>query len=167
MQNKEVKVIACIENGDFRIFKFVDCETNIKQEIEKANNFYKNFPEFNRRYVCISYDKYLKLQADYYMKSCEAVTEEKYWEMLEVLPPIYISRAYEIPGYTVLNAFMVSEPLTYTYYNGYIKYRNRKGEIKYASKVISRGDRSTYWTTEDLDKLEGNLWTKLLKKFKK
>ena len=38
--------------------------------------------------------------------------------------------------------------------NFYTKYGNKKGKIKYATKIVARGDRSTYWTEEDLDKLE-------------
>lgn len=88
------------------------------------------------------------------MKSCKAITEEQYWEMFEVLPPIFIGKDFQIKGYQILNAFMVSEPLTCYYYDGFIKYKNPNGEIKYATKVIWRGDRSTYWTEQDLDNLE-------------
>ena len=148
------KVIASIENGDFSIYTFVKEGDNVEELIKKAENQYTNFPEWNKKYVLIDYDEYWNKQKEYYMQSCKAVTEEKYWEMLEVLPPIYIGKDFSIPGYGVLNAFMVSEPLTCFYFDGYIKYRNKKGEIKYATKVIWRGDRTTYWTEEDLDKLE-------------
>lgn len=147
------KVIASIENNDFSIYTFVKEGDNIEELIKKAETQFSNFPQYNRKYVCIEYDKYLDLQKEYYSKSCRAITEPKYWELLEVLPPIYI-REYAIEGYEILNAFMVSEPLTCYYYDGVIKYRNRKGEIKYATKVIWRGDRQTYWTKEDLDNLE-------------
>lgn len=140
----EDKVIASIENGNFSIYTFVKEGDNVEELLKEAN----------KNYQCMSYEEYAQKQKDYYMKSCKAVTEENYWEMLEVLPPIYIGRDYTIPGYCVLNAFMVSEPLTFIYYSGYIKYRNKKGKIKYATKIVARGDRSTYWTEEDLDKLE-------------
>lgn len=152
--NTENKVIASIQDGYFSIYTFVDEGQDINELIYKAEHQFSNCPQYNKKYVCISYEEYLQKQKDYYMQSCKAVTEEIYWEMFEVLPPIYIKPDYTIPGYCVLNAFMVSEPLTYIYYNGYIKYRNRAGEIKYATKIIARGDRSTYWNEQDLDKLE-------------
>ncbi len=153
LESSEDKVIASIENGDFSIYTFVKEGDNIDELIQKANTQFVNFPEYNKNYICISYGEYFKLQQEHYMNSCKAITEEQYWDMLEVLPPIYINN-FEIPGYQVLNAFMVSEPLTCYYYDGCIKYKNQKGEIKYATKVIWRGDRSTYWTKEDLDILE-------------
>lgn len=150
----EDKVIASIEDGYLSIYTFVKEGQNVEELIYKAENQFTNMPQYNKKYVCISYQEYLQKEKDYYMQSCKAVTEEQYWEALEVLPPIYIKQDYTIPGYCVLNAFMVSEPLTSIYYSGYIKYRNRAGEIKYATKIIARGDRSTYWNVQDLDKLE-------------
>jgi len=154
LEKSNDKVIASIENGNFSIYTFLKEGDDVQEIIHKAENQFTNFPEWNKKYVCIEYDEFLRLQADHYMNSCKAITEETYWEMLEVLPPIYIGRDFTIPGYCVLNAFMVSECLTYCYYDGYIKYRNKKGEIKYATKVLARGDRNTYWTEQDLDKLE-------------
>lgn len=150
------KVIASIEDGYFGIYTFVKPGQDIQELIDKAEHQFTNFPEYNHKYTCMKYVDYEKAQADYYMQSCRAITEEKYWEMLEVLPPIYIKKDYVVPGYNVLNAFMVSEPLTMLYYDGFIKYLTPKGKVKYATKVICRGDRSTYWTKEDLDKLEEN-----------
>ena len=155
LEKSNDKVIASIERSPFSIYTFVKEGDNIEELIQKAQTQFTNFPEWNRKYVCIDYDEYWNLQKQHFMKdSCKAVTEDKYWEMLEVLPPIYIGRDYQVDGYSILNAFMVSEPLTMYYFDGYIKYRNKKGEIKYATKVLWRGDRTTYWTTEDLDKLE-------------
>ena len=151
-KDKEM-VIASVENNDFSIYTFVVENDNVEELIEKANTQFKNFPQYNKKYEYMSYEEFQLKQKNYYMESCQAVTEKQYWEMYEVLPPIYIDN-FGISGYDVLNAFMVSEPLTFHYYDGYIKYRNNKGEIKYATKVIWRGDRSTYWTKEDLDNLE-------------
>lgn len=153
-QVAEEKVIASIEDGYFSIYTFVKEGQNVEELIYKAEHQFTNLPKYNKKYVCMSYQEYVQKEKEYYMKSCKAVTKEQYWEALEVLPPIYIRDDYRIPGYSVLNAFMVSEPLTTIYYNGYIKYRNKKGEIKYATKIVARGDRSTYWTEQDLDKLE-------------
>ena len=152
--DEQTKVIACVENNDFSIYTFVDEGEDIQELIEKAETQFKNFPQYNKKYTCMTYEEYCKKQKEHYMSSCKAVTEEQYWEMLEVLPPIYIGKDYQVDGYYITNAFMVSEPLCGCYYDGYIKYKNSRGEIKYATKVIWRGDRSTYWTKEDLDKLE-------------
>lgn len=154
LETSQDRVIASIEGNNFSIYTFVKEGDNIDELIHKAETQFTNFPEWNRKYTCMTYDEYWNKQKEHYMKSCKSITEEKYWEMLEVLPPIYIGGDYSIPGYDVLNAFMVSEPLTMYYFGGYIKYRNKKGEIKYATKVIWRGDRKTYWTKQDLDKLE-------------
>ena len=122
----EDKVIASIENGNFSIYTFVEEGDNVEELLKKAN----------KKYQCMSYEEYSQKQKDYYMKSCKAVTEENYWEMLEVLPPIYIGKDYSIPGYCVLNAFMVSEPLTLIYYSGYIKYRNTKYHFTLYTLVV-------------------------------
>lgn len=150
------KVIASIEpekDGYFSIYTIVKEGQDIEELIDKANNLYTNFPEYNRKHACITYREYLKREREFYASSCHSVSEAEYYDMFEVLPPIYI-RNYDIPNYKVLNAFMVSEPLSRGYHNGYLKYENDKGEIKFASKIVYAGDRSTYWTTEDLDKLE-------------
>lgn len=147
------KVIATVEDKYYSIYTFVKENDDIDQLIYKAEHQYNNFPEWNRKYTCMTFREYLEKEKELYASSCHSVKEEDYYDMFEVLPPIYI-RNYDIPNYKVLNAFMVSEPLSGGYHNAYLKYENNKGEIKFASKIVYAGDRSTYWTTQDLDKLE-------------
>lgn len=147
------KVIATVEDKYYSIYTFVKENDDIDQLIYKAEHQYSNFPEWNRKYTCMTFGEYLKKEKDFYASSCHSVKEEDYYDMLEVLPPIYI-RHYNIPNYKILNAFMVREPLSGGYHNAYLEYENGKGEIKFASKIVYNGDRSTYWTTQDLDKLE-------------
>lgn len=156
MINLDDKVIATIEpekDGYFSIYTIVKEGQDIEELIHKAENQYTNFPEYNRKYTCITFREYLKKEREFYASSYHSVSEAEYYDMLEVLPPIYI-RNYEIPNYKVLYAFMVSEPLSGGYHNAYLKYINNKGEIKFASKIVYAGDKSTYWTKEDLDNLE-------------
>jgi hypothetical protein len=150
------KVIAAVEEKYFSIYTFVKPGDDIDALLYKADHQYQNFPEWNKKHLVMTYKEYLDKEREFYMSSCSSVDEEKYYEMLEVLPPIYINTdTYKVPGYKILNAWMVMEPLSGGYYNGYIKYTAEDTEdIRYATKVIYRGDRSTYWTTEDLDKLE-------------
>lgn len=147
------KVIATTEGMYFSIYTIVKEGQDIEELIYKAEHQFTNFPEYNRKYYCTTFGEYLKKEKEFYALSCHSTTEEDYYDMLEVLPPIYI-RDYEIPNYKVLNAFMVSEPLSGGYHNAYLKYKNNKNEIKFASKIVYAGDRSTYWTKEDLDKIE-------------
>ena len=146
-----MKVIASVE--DFSIYTFVKDGDDPVQLIEKAETQFVNFPQYNKKYSCIPYEEYKRLEKQHCANTCKSTDEDTYWYMLEVLPPIYIN-GLSIPGYEILNLFLVCEPLSGNYYNAYLKYRNPSEQIKYATKVVLRNDKTTYFTREDLDKLE-------------
>ena len=149
------KVIATVEDKYYSIYTFVKEGDDIDELINKAEHQYTNFPEWNRKYTCMTLNEYEEKEREFYSKSCHSIDEDTYYDMLGVLPPIYIDlNKYSIPEYEILNAFIVSEPLSGGYHNAYLKYKDKAQEIKFASKIVFKGDRSTYWKKEDLDKLE-------------
>lgn len=156
------KVIVSIEpekDRYFSIYTVVKEGQNIEELIDKADHLYTNFPEYNRKHACMTFREYLKREREFYTSSCHSISEAEYYDMLEVLPPIYIENCwytdgYKISEYKILNAFALREALSGSYHDAFIKYKNDKDEIKFASKTVFLGDKSTYWTKEDLDKLE-------------
>ena len=73
--------------------------------------------------VAVNYDEFDKVYLTPYLTDLQGkfveITEEDYWEALEVLPPMKHS-SYEDIGY-----FFIGEPTTYSLYGFYVKYNGK------------------------------------------
>lgn len=154
------KAIVSIEKGKFSIYTVLNDnakEEDIQQLIEKANNQYTNFPEYNTKHTCMTLREYYKKREEYYFNSCERCSEEKFNEMLEILPPIWLrSSNYKIDfPYKIQNIFAVSEALSGEYHRAFIQYYNvLTKKTMYATKIVDPSKFTTWFNNLDLEKLE-------------
>ena len=60
------KVIATVEDKYYSIYTFVKENDDIDQLIYKAEHQYSNFPEWNRKYTCMTFREYLEKEKQHY-----------------------------------------------------------------------------------------------------
>ncbi|MDD2496053.1 MAG: DUF1419 domain-containing protein [Tissierellia bacterium] len=149
----------CIVNTTgFSIFNFANnqeqaeetlsraIETN-KKDIETWTNHCKNYPDAeqfkiylreaqNKKYEIMPYNEYLQLERNHYINQpLTEITEEQFYEMLNVLPPLKWCTRYNV------EMFCISEMLTGTYTSQYM-YNLVTG--KYYHKIVDITDQSTW-----------------------
>ena len=113
-----------METWSTNCIKYPDWEDSKKylQEAQKAS------------YKIMTYEEYLKLEKEYYLSlPLEEITEEKFTDMLEVLPPL---KWVTING---TNEFLMREFWTGSYTQQYA----RKNE-RFYSKMVDANDQNTW-----------------------
>lgn len=88
------------------------------------------------QYIVTTYDDFLKRQRDHLLnKPLRLITEERFYEMLDVLPPLAYTRHHGVL------CFCMSEFLTGPYTTQFAKYNG-----KHFEKIVDYYDRSTWIT---------------------
>jgi len=99
---------------------------------EAYENYYKSALE--KEYKVMTWNEYEKMQRDFYLnRPLEETTEERFDDMLNVLPPM---KWCTIDG---VEMFCMSEMYTGTYTNQYARHNG-----KYYTKLVDITDRSTW-----------------------
>ena len=103
--------------------------------VDKALNQLKEareiYPEDN--WTILTEKQYEAKQRALYIKPPKEITEERYYEMLDVLPPLrFVTR-------NGVQSFILAEPLDLNYYTQFAKYNG-----KYYTAVIEYGNHETY-----------------------
>ena len=104
-------------------------------KVDKALNQLKEareiYPEDN--WTILTEKQYEEKQRALYIKPPEEITEERYYEMLDVLPPLrWVTR-------NGVQSFILAEPLDLNYYTQFAKYND-----KYYTAVVEYGNPETY-----------------------
>lgn len=155
MLEDDTLVIASLDNKSYpSIFSVADPNVALEEQIKRADNFYVNIASYNRKHQAIKFKDYLVKQRKYYDNTVKSISYERYWELLEVLPPIYVDSSH-FNSDRVAFMFLVSEPISSTYYTACCKYKRKDGGFAYASKIVDRFDSSSFFNDKELDKLEG------------
>ena len=99
---------------------------------EKFENYLKQAKEVD--YKIMAFEDFIKLEKSYYLdQPLQEITEDKYYDMLNVLPPL---KWTTIKG---VEEFLISEMLSGTYTN---QYANHNG--KYYTKVVDAKNQDTW-----------------------
>lgn len=99
--------------------------------------------EPTRNYRIGTWEEFEKAQHDYYMKPLTEITEERFYDMLNVLPPHNWSRGERFEFFTM------SERLVGSLTSMFVRLGN-----SYYEKVVDLRDRSTWVTIEEIMKYE-------------
>jgi hypothetical protein len=150
--------LCIVDTVNFWIFNFANnqdqaeeiltraIESN-KKDIETWENHCKNYPDVeqfktylkqtqNKKYEIMTYNEYLQLEKNHYINQpLSEITEEKFEEMLNVLPPLKWCTINNI------EMFCMSEMLTGTYTSQYL---HDKRTNKYYHKTVDITDQSTW-----------------------
>lgn len=147
-----IKVICSFDNKRYpSIWTVLNPNDNVEQKLYEAEHYYNNFPEYNREYEVMTLDEFKHKEVEQFNNSCREISYEEYDDMLCVLPPIYIDLDVD-DKFHICNAFMVSEPLTSTYYDGVVHFRYKNKDY-YATKIIDRFGKTVKFETSDLEKI--------------
>ena len=124
-----------------------------KRDIQRCEENYINYPSDlykshlkkakNAEYKIMAYGEFLKLERDYYINlPIDEITEERFDEQLNVLPPLRWCRVRGV------EMFCMREMLTRTYTEQYARVGG-----KFYCKIVDVTDKST-WIHNFLDKIK-------------
>lgn len=127
-------VLACTTPPS--LFNYYLTEEAAKADLPRANR------DEPGKYSIMTEDQFYTAQRAFYLGDPPAeITEEKFTEMFEVLPPL---KYHSGEGFA---SFLMSEFHSGPYTHQYIRV-TKDGEARYYSKLVDATDRSTWMTRE-------------------
>jgi len=124
---------ACIVDMErMRIYDFFETLNNARISCTKLN------AEESTNYSILRYGQFLKLEKASILKPATKITKEKFWEMLEILPPLNWIQNGEY------ESFCMSEFWTSSYTQSY-----GRCDDEYIEKMVDYSDSSTFICYQD------------------
>jgi len=127
--------------------KLQDALKSQAEDIETWGRHCKTYPDVetfknyltvaqNKKYEIMAYNEYLKMEKDYYLnRPLTEVTEETFYDMLNVLPPLKWCTRDNV------EMFCMSEMTTGTYTSQYLHDKNNN---KFYHKIVDIKDQNTW-----------------------
>lgn len=143
-------ILACVNPPS--VFNFYPSLENAAADAGRANGeewkTFRGSRLHDGRYAPMTWDQFVQAQRTFYLADPPVqITVEKYWKMLECLPPDH----YESHGSLV--SFLMCEHYSGPYTHQYVK-RGHGDQTTYWTRMVDATDRATWMTYESLAAME-------------